>query len=147
MFVVLLATLVAASPLDRTPPAATAAQPLPSVSGWHPPPRTTSTRPKRAVRAWRPQAPPPPGRAMKLNCPRAYVSVAADLLPSGWRADPGHVEAKLIGARVRGSWLRCEYRGGGDGAHVNVERAVPYGYTCRVTDGTTFRCARAGRRK
>lgn len=89
---------------------------------------------------------PVPRRAdqagMTLQCPRAYLGVRQDLLPTHWEIVSGRVPLRLKASQVQRGELLCIYQDEKGRSVGSVRRLAPGGYKC-ISDGAgSFRCRR-----
>lgn len=89
----------------------------------------------------------PPASAQKLTfyCPKAYLGIRSDLLPTHWEVFKGNKPLQLKSSQVQGQDMVCVYGEPGQPAEGSVHRLVPAGYKC-ISDGVgTFKCEKIGR--
>lgn len=77
---------------------------------------------------------------MTFQCPRAYLGVREDLLPTHWETVKGRKPLRLKASQVQRDELLCIYQDSGGRSIGIVKRLVPEGYDC-LSDGVgRFRC-------
>ena len=92
------------------------------------------------VPAWPAGSQAPAGEPVMFECPRAYLGVRQDLLPTHWAADGGHRPLRLKMSQAHGDELLCIYRDERGRSVGTVKRLAPGGYRC-ISDGAgRFRC-------
>ena len=96
--------------------------------------------------AWNAKSSPPPsGNNLTLYCPKAYLGVRSDLLPTHWEVFKGSKPLQLKSSQVQGQDMVCVYGEAGQAAVGSVRRLIPGGYKC-ISDGVgTFKCEKTGR--
>lgn len=77
---------------------------------------------------------------MVFQCPRAYLGVRQDLLPTHWEIVSGRALLRLKASQVQHGELLCIYRDERGRSIGTVRRLAPGGYKC-ISDGAgRFRC-------
>ena len=80
------------------------------------------------------------GEPMTFQCPRAYLGVRQDLLPTHWEILAGRAPLRLKASQVQRGELLCIYQDGRGRSVGTVRRLAPGGYKC-ISDGVgRFRC-------
>jgi len=79
-------------------------------------------------------------REMYFQCPRAYMGIREDLLPTHWQVGTDRMVLRLKASQVQRGDMLCIYQDGKGVSVGSVQRLVPAGYKC-VSDGVgNFRC-------
>lgn len=79
---------------------------------------------------------------LSFQCPRAFLGIKGDMLPTHWQADDHGSGLQLGNASIDGDYMTCTYRSPKN--HKQrfgpVRRLAPRGYRC-ISDGlSSFRC-------
>lgn len=76
-----------------------------------------------------------------LQCPRAYLGIKGDMLPTYWETGDQGAPVHLLKSQVVDQYLYCVYQTSQAGAaNSSIRRLAPAGYTC-VSDGVgQFKC-------
>ena len=93
--------------------------------------------------AWNTDSRAMTGRPMMFQCPRAYLGVRQDLLPTHWEIVAGRAPLRLKASQVQRGELLCIYQDERGRSAGTVRRLAPGGYKC-ISDGVgRFRCHHA----
>ena len=79
-----------------------------------------------------------------FRCPRAWVGLRADMLPTHWEVVRGQSPARLRSSQVQGESLLCVYASS-SGFIGTARRLAPEGYRCLSDGRGVFRCRHNGR--
>ncbi len=92
------------------------------------------------VPAWEPGRRSTAQEPMAFQCPRAYLGVRQDLLPTHWEIVTGRAPLRLKASQVQRGELLCIYQDERGRSVGTVRRLAPGGYKC-ISDGAgRFRC-------
>ena len=92
------------------------------------------------VPAWDPGQRSTAQEPMAFQCPRAYLGVRQDLLPTHWEIVAGRAPLRLKASQVQHGELLCIYQDERGRSVGTVRRLAPGGYKC-ISDGAgRFRC-------
>ena len=93
-----------------------------------------------AVPVWGGSSTNTPQAPMSFQCPKAYLGVRQDLLPTHWEIVAGRVPLRLKASQVQRDELLCTYKDKRGRSMGTVRRLAPEGYKC-ISDGAgRFRC-------
>ncbi len=79
---------------------------------------------------------------LSFQCPRAFLGIKGDMLPTHWQADDRGRKLQLGYASINGAYMICTYRSPKNRKQRfgPVRRLAPRGYRC-ISDGiSSFRC-------
>ncbi len=79
---------------------------------------------------------------LSFQCPRAFLGIKGDMLPTHWQADDRGRSLQLAYASIDGAYMICTYRSPKNRKQRfgPVRRLAPKGYRC-ISDGvSSFRC-------
>lgn len=79
---------------------------------------------------------------LSFQCPRAFLGIKGDMLPTHWQADDRGSKLQLGYASIDGAYMICTYRSPKNRKQRfgPVRRLAPRGYRC-ISDGiSAFRC-------
>lgn len=79
---------------------------------------------------------------LSFQCPRAFLGIKGDMLPTHWQADDRGSGLQLGSASIDGTYMICTYRSPKNRKQRfgPVRRLAPGGYRC-ISDGiSSFRC-------
>jgi len=85
-----------------------------------------------------------PNDHLSFQCPRAFLGIKGNMLPTHWQADDRGRRLQLGHASINGAYMICTYRSlkNRKQRFGPVRRLVPKGYRC-LSDGiSAFRCQR-----
>jgi len=74
-----------------------------------------------------------------FRCPKAWIGLRADLLPTHWEVTRGQTPARLRSSQVQGGNLLCVYASP-SGFVGTAMRLAPEGYRCLSDGRGVFRC-------
>jgi len=86
---------------------------------------------------------------LSFQCPRAFLGIKGDMLPTHWQADDRGRRLQLGHASINGGYMTCTYLSPKNRKQRfgPIRRLVPRGYRC-ISDGiSTFRCEKKQIRK
>lgn len=78
--------------------------------------------------------------SMMFRCPRAYLGVRRDLLPTHWEILDDGTPLRLKASQVQQDELLCIYQDDGGRSVGTIRRLVPDGYDCLSDGAGRFRC-------
>jgi len=79
---------------------------------------------------------------LSFQCPKAFMGIKGDMLPTHWQADDRGRRLQLGHASINGDYMVCAYRSPKNRKQRfgPVRRLAPRGYRC-ISDGIgSFRC-------
>ncbi len=79
---------------------------------------------------------------LSFQCPRAFLGIKGNMLPTHWQADDRGRGLQLGYASINGAYMICTYRSPKNRKQRfgPVRRLIPRGYRC-ISDGiSSFRC-------